>query len=301
MIDQQKISIGLPIFNASGFLQKRITNILSMNFQEFELIISDNCSTDSSKKICQEFMKKDSRIKFYQQEKNVGAHENFKFVLEKAQSEFFIWTAASDIWDNTFLEKNLQTLLKNPNLVGCISKMITYGGQREERMISKKTFVNKIIKNTRKYFSKYGTFSIKGNYDERIRKCLKIRSGENIYGLYKTDAIKKSWIDDSISAVDLGIILNLLKYGEIHRIDEELFQDYAKGLSSKGIITTYRNIRKSKIEYYLPYYSFTKWAYKTLGKKIFFKNLDNFFNMNLGGFLAVIYDIILIERKKIIA
>lgn len=293
MIDHQEISIGLPVFNGSEFLQKRITNILSMNFQEFELIISDNASTDSTKKICEEFVKKDSRIKYYEQKKNIGPHKNFKFVLEKSNSEFFIWTAASDIWDKTFLEKNLEVLKENSNLVGSVSKMIQYGDQNEKREISNYSTLNKIIEKIRGYFSTYGTFNAKGNYEDRIRKCLELKSAQNIYGLYRTNAIKKSWMDDIISAVDLAIILNLVKFGEIHVINEILFQDYAKGLSSRGIIETYKNIRKSKIEFIFPYYSFTKWTYRILGKKIFFKNWDKFFNLNLGGFLATMFDLIL--------
>ena len=65
-----EISIGLPIYNSEKFIRKRLENILSQTFNDFELIISDNASTDDSVKICKEFMEKDSRIKLYVQDEN---------------------------------------------------------------------------------------------------------------------------------------------------------------------------------------------------------------------------------------
>ena len=91
------VSIGLPIYNSEGFIHKKIENLLSQTFTDFELIISDNASTDSSIKICKEFMKKDSRIKLHIQDHNIGQFKNFNFVLEQARGEYFVWTAADDL------------------------------------------------------------------------------------------------------------------------------------------------------------------------------------------------------------
>ena len=83
------ISIGMPVYNGEKFLRNKIESLLNQTFQDFELIISDNGSTDLTYKICNEYTKKDKRIIYFQQKKNIGGWNNFLFVLEKAKNEYF--------------------------------------------------------------------------------------------------------------------------------------------------------------------------------------------------------------------
>ena len=77
-----KISVGIPVYNGEKFVRKSIESVLRQTYGNFELIISDNASTDSTSDICTEFSTKDSRIKFVRQDKNMGGIWNFNFVLE---------------------------------------------------------------------------------------------------------------------------------------------------------------------------------------------------------------------------
>ena len=122
-----KISIGLPIYNGEKFLRKRIENLLSQTFTDFELIISDNASTDNSVKICKEFMKKDSRIKLHIQDHNIGQFRNYNFVLDQSYGEYFTWTAADDLLLPEFLEKNLHILETKKNVVTSVSRLRMFG------------------------------------------------------------------------------------------------------------------------------------------------------------------------------
>ena len=122
-----ELSIGFPVFNGEIFLKKRLESILSQSFVNYELIISDNASTDDTDKICKEFLKKDSRIKYYRQEKNMGSIQNFKFVLDQAVGKYFVWAATDDLWENNFLEKTINVLQKNNSVVGCTSKVKRIG------------------------------------------------------------------------------------------------------------------------------------------------------------------------------
>jgi len=72
-----KLSIGMPVYNGELFIERAIESILAQTFTDFELIISDNASTDSTQEICQNFSKKDDRIRIFKQEKNIGVHRNF--------------------------------------------------------------------------------------------------------------------------------------------------------------------------------------------------------------------------------
>lgn len=76
-----KISIGLPVYNGERFLRSKIESILNQTHTNFELIISDNCSTDQTQKICEEYVRKDNRIKYYHQEKDFGLLD-LSFYLE---------------------------------------------------------------------------------------------------------------------------------------------------------------------------------------------------------------------------
>ena len=82
----QKLSIGMPIFNGELFIHQAIKSILAQTFTNFELIISDNASTDSTREICEKFAKQDNRIRYFRQESNIGIHKNFNFVLKQAKN-----------------------------------------------------------------------------------------------------------------------------------------------------------------------------------------------------------------------
>ena len=80
--NEHRLSIGLPVYNGEKFLQNRLDGILSQTFSDFELIISDNASTDSTADICKEYALKDNRILYIRQENNIGPFNNGKFVLD---------------------------------------------------------------------------------------------------------------------------------------------------------------------------------------------------------------------------
>ena len=84
---QPKVSIGLIVYNGGKYLKNAIDSFLNQTFKNFEIIISDNASTDDTKKICQEYARLTNRIKYVRQVKNQGAIFNFKHVLEHARGE----------------------------------------------------------------------------------------------------------------------------------------------------------------------------------------------------------------------
>jgi len=115
-----KVTIGLPVFNGEKYVQNALTSLLSQTFSDFELIISDNASTDSTQMICEEFANKDKRIKYFRQKNNIGIFHNYKFVLKQASCDYFQWAAADDLWNPEFLEKNICILENDDTLIGSI-------------------------------------------------------------------------------------------------------------------------------------------------------------------------------------
>ena len=99
-----KVSIGLPVYNGEAFLDEALTSLRDQTFDDFELIVSDNASTDSTADIVAAHEAVDSRIKYFRQPENIGASENFLFVLSKARTELFMWAAHDDTYEDNWLE-----------------------------------------------------------------------------------------------------------------------------------------------------------------------------------------------------
>ena len=91
------VSVGLPVFNGADYIREALDALLSQTYTDFELIISDNASTDDTVKICKEYAAREKRIRFVRQKKNLGALGNFDFVLKEARGTFFTWAAADDL------------------------------------------------------------------------------------------------------------------------------------------------------------------------------------------------------------
>ncbi len=99
-----KISIGFPVYNGEKYMRDALDSLLAQTFGAFELIISDNASTDSTQAICQEYAARDPRIRYLRQTENLGAAGNFRFVLAEATAcEYFMWAGADDRWDTGWL------------------------------------------------------------------------------------------------------------------------------------------------------------------------------------------------------
>ena len=284
-----KVSIGLPVYNGENFLKYALDSLLSQTFRDFEIIISDNASTDNTPKICQEYVLRDKRIRYIRQNNNMGALWNFNFVLKQSNKEYFIWVSSDDKLHPEFLEKNIDILEKNKNVVCSIgdviySDVINY--EFKSNNDTKKTFRQRYVKST------YGT------YESKVRTYLKFFQASMIYGLYRRDKLQKSiTINKIFLAFDLSIILNVLKYGDFHVIDENLLHRYNKG--SHSIIGTMRKYDISLINIIFLEFPFTFWCLKNIGFKNFIRNFDVFLKINVRGGLAILFETIRISKRII--
>lgn len=131
------VTIGLPTYNGSRTLRRALDTLLAQTYKNFELIISDNASTDpEAQKICEEYARKDARIRYVRQKENIGPLRNFKFVADEARGEFFMWVADDDWWHLEFVEKLLQKLEANPAVGVAMSsyKLIYPDGEMKEEI-----------------------------------------------------------------------------------------------------------------------------------------------------------------------
>ena len=105
-----KIDILLATYNGQEFLREQIDSILNQSYQDFNLIISDDSSEDETYKILKEYEKKDSRIRLFRQEKNLGLIQNFEFLLKQVTSDYFMFSDQDDIWKENKIEKSINKL-----------------------------------------------------------------------------------------------------------------------------------------------------------------------------------------------
>lgn len=114
-----KVSIGMPVYNGAEFLSSSIESILNQTFSDFELIISDNASTDATEEICRNFARHDNRIRYFRNEENIGASDNYNAVYFHASTPYFKWTSCSDLCHPQFIEKCVDVLDEYPDVVLC--------------------------------------------------------------------------------------------------------------------------------------------------------------------------------------
>lgn len=131
MTKSPRVSIGLPVYNGEDLVTPEIESILAQTFTDFELIICDNASTDRTGDICREFAARDPRVRYFRNEKNVGLVRNYNLTLEHATAEFFKWTAHDDVHLPTYLEKCLQPLERDPDVVLSYSRALVVGDNNE--------------------------------------------------------------------------------------------------------------------------------------------------------------------------
>ncbi len=116
MSERPKVTVGIPVFNGENFLERAIASILGQTFEHFELVISDNASTDGTRRICEAFASRDDRVRYIRQEANLGAAANFNLLVDEARGEYFKWAAHDDLIEPEYLETCVQVLDTHPGV-----------------------------------------------------------------------------------------------------------------------------------------------------------------------------------------
>ncbi len=112
-----RLSIGLPVYNGERFLSAAIDSLLRQTFEDFELIISDNASTDATGAICRGYADQDRRIRYLPTKENIGSAPNFNRVIELASAPYFSWAAHDDVRAPQYLERCVEVLDRDPSVI----------------------------------------------------------------------------------------------------------------------------------------------------------------------------------------
>jgi glycosyltransferase involved in cell wall biosynthesis len=115
------VGIGMPVFNGERWLARALDSFLAQEFEDFEVVISDNASTDETRQICEEFRRRDERIRYSRNPENVGALKNYNAVFERSTGEYFKWAAHDDWCAPQYLSRCVDVLDDEPSTVLCFS------------------------------------------------------------------------------------------------------------------------------------------------------------------------------------
>lgn len=169
------VTVGMAVYNGANFIETALSALTTQSYSDFRLIVSDNASTDNTWEILQEWAARDPKIELHRQETNIGLRANFQYVLDQAETEFFMWHSDDDWVAPNYLEELTAALQDDPScmLVGTYGIRVAQDGSE----VHQEAFPDVASKSRR----------------SRIRKLLIEPEPTWIHGLFRTDALRTAW------------------------------------------------------------------------------------------------------------
>jgi glycosyltransferase involved in cell wall biosynthesis len=229
------VSIGMPIYNGEKFVRESIDSILSQKFKDFELIISDNCSTDDSDKICREYASLDSRVRFYKNQANMGASWNYNRVFHLATGKYFKWAADDDLCHEDFLSECVDALEKDERAV--IAFSYTPHIDLDGNVIGKEKFGQNIGSNLPVHI--------------RFQNLVCHEFGDDcrpVFGLIRKKILEETGLIGNFIASDQVILAELILRGHFIEIPKSL---QFRRIHSRGTGRSYRGRHRERYEWFV--------------------------------------------------
>jgi len=204
-----KISLGLPVYNESEFLDETMLSLLKQTYENIEIIAIDNGSDDDSYEKLEKYSRSDKRIKIFKNDENIGLSNNFNLIFKKSTGRYFAWIGAHDRYNRNFVEELLNKITSSKNISLVFSN------------------VSNIDKNSQIIIHKKNTGFQLLNKSSLLR-LLKLPwiirgSGDIVMGMFDREALKKTTLfSDSVLWADVFLIYQISKLGKIIRVDEVL-------------------------------------------------------------------------------
>ena len=201
-----RLSIGLPVYNGEKFLSEALDSLIGQTYKDFELIVSDNASTDGTADICRRYAEQDSRIRYVRQTHNIGLTANHDFVVDEARGELFKYAAYDDLYGRELLARCVEALDADPDaaLAHSWSAMIDESG------------------------TVLGTFGTRGAMDsprapDRFREVLFEGCHDYEYGVMRTASLRRMMRRGSYHHADRMFNAELALYGQFHLVPDWLY------------------------------------------------------------------------------
>jgi glycosyltransferase involved in cell wall biosynthesis len=201
-----RLSIGLPVYNGENYLAEAIEALLGQSYEDLELIISDNASTDGTADICRRYGKQDSRIRYIRQPRNIGLNPNHNFVVRQARGELFKMASHDDLYARDLLKRCVDALDEHPEavLAHCWEAMIDPSGT-----------VTKVLQ--------YSVGVDAPRAPDRFRSMLFDGWDDYTYGVMRTRVLLRTHLHGSHHFADRTINTELGLHGPFHMVPDWLY------------------------------------------------------------------------------
>lgn len=201
----------MPVFNGERYLEAALESALGQTHTDFELLISDNASTDGTERICRAYAARDPRVRYRRQAENLGAAPNYNLLVDVARGEFFRWAAHDDLAEPTLLERLVAALDAAPDAVLAFSEttLIDERGDVTERYEHRAPW--------RAGAAHVRLDDLLRHDESYIHRCFPV------FGLIRTDALRRSARIGSFESSDKTLLVELALMGDFARVPEYLF------------------------------------------------------------------------------
>lgn len=206
MTDVPRLSVGLPVYNGQRYLAEALEALLGQSFTDFELIISDNASTDDTERICRRYAAKDDRIRYIRQTCNIGLNPNHNVVLREARGEYFKWAAHDDLYGHDLLARCVEALDRYPDVVLSHSDMAIID---ETGMVVRRFDYNLTTDST--------------DATKRFRSLVVTDGADDEYGVVRTAVLRSIRPKDSYHHSSRPFIAEIAFRGRFHQVRELLY------------------------------------------------------------------------------
>lgn len=202
------VSIGVPVYNGEHYLEQALDSLCAQTFQDMEILICDNASTDSTASICRRYARRDARIRYMRHETNIGAGPNFNSAFMRSTGKYFKWAAHDDYCAPEFVARCVDVMERDGGIVLCTSNIIWV--DEHGAFVRKVTHPTDGVDSERPH-TRFARMSSTGH------GCF------DVFGVIRRDALAQTALIDSFIGSDRALLAHLSLLGRIHRIDEDLF------------------------------------------------------------------------------
>jgi len=201
-----RLSVGIPVYNGHNYLAGSIEALLGQSYEDFELIISDNASTDDTADICRSYKQEDSRIRYFRQEHNIGGAPNHNFLVEQARGELFKWASDDDLYARDLLKQCVDALDRFPHVVLAHSWTALIDGSGT---------VTQAVR--------YGLATASPSAPERFRSLLYEVGGDDDGGVIRMDVLRRAPLLASYHHSDRTLTAGIALYGPFYQVPDWLY------------------------------------------------------------------------------
>jgi glycosyltransferase involved in cell wall biosynthesis len=223
------LTIGLPVYNGERYLAEALDALLAQMYTDFELIISDNASTDGTADICRSYVERDKRIRYIRQPVNVGAGPNHNLLVPEARGRYFKWASHDDLYAPELLRACVEALEAHPDVVLA---------HAWDAFIDEDGDVIRPVP--------YRLDTADPRPPVRLRSLLYVPGGNDFYGVIRTDVLRRIAPHDSYHNADRTFVASLALEGPFHQVPQILY--FRRDHPSRAERSGSRRIRAANLD-----------------------------------------------------